>query len=195
MSNTRMAILMDTSLCVACYACRVSCQNQNSLSAEQTYISLNFQEKGTYPNVEYHLARKSCMHCADAPCESNCPLGAIYTNAQGFVNVEEACIGCSFCVPSCPYNAPQIIEGKMRKCNGCESLTSQGLEPVCVSTCITNALQYGPADELIATANERLEKIKEKYPNANLYGVSEQGGLGMLLILRANPSEFQLTSE
>jgi formate dehydrogenase iron-sulfur subunit len=136
------------------------------------------------------------MHCADAPCVSICPLGALHTNEKGFVNYvddsDDACIGCSLCISACPYNVPEISDGKMHKCTGCESLIFAGQEPACVDTCITNALQYGPAEELITKANERLNQIRSKYPDANLYGVTEQGGLGTLLILRTSPDEFGL---
>ena len=194
---TRMGILKDTSLCVACYACRVACQNHNGLSAEQTNITLKFREKGTYPNVEYHLARKSCMHCANAPCVSACPTRALHVNAQGFVNyvndTNDACIGCRACITVCPFDVPKISNGKMYKCTGCESLVASGQEPACVDTCIANALQYGTVDELVVKAHQRLDKIRTKYPNANLYSVTVQGGLGTLLILRINADEFPLT--
>ena len=196
-NGTRMGILMDTSLCVACYACRVACQNHNGLAAEQTNISFRFREKGTFPGVEYHLARRSCMHCATPGCVSACPLKLLHTNESGFVNfindTNEACIGCGMCASACPYNIPGIGEGKMYKCTGCESLVAEGKEPACVDTCIAKALQYGPVDELIAAANRRLEQVKVKYPNAHLYGVTEQGGLGMVMILRVNAGEFPLT--
>ena len=195
-SASRMGILMDTSLCVACYACRVACQNHNGLSAVQTNISFSFLEKGAFPNVEYHLARRSCMHCATAPCVSACPVGALHINAQGFVNyvtdTNDACIGCRICVAACPYDVPRISEGKMYKCTGCESLVAAAQEPACVNTCITNALHYGTVEELIARADQRLEKLKPKYPDANLYSVTAQGGLGTLLILRVNADEFPL---
>ena len=194
---TRMGILKDTSLCVACYACRVACQNHNGLSVEQTNITLKFREKGTFPNVEYHLTRKSCMHCASAPCVSACPTSALHVNEKGFVNyvnnTNDACIGCSACIRVCPFDVPKISDGKMYKCTGCEDLITSGQEPACVDTCIANALQYGTVDELIAKAHQRLGKIRVKYPNANLYNVAEYGGLGTLLILRINADEFPLT--
>ncbi|MCL2854379.1 MAG: 4Fe-4S binding protein [Defluviitaleaceae bacterium] len=197
MSNTRMAILKDTSLCVACYACRVACQNHNGLPENQKYLSLQFQEKGTFPNAEQHIARKSCMHCGDAPCAEICPVGVLHTNRQGFVNyidnTDENCVGCRLCVNACPYDIPEIADGKMYKCTGCEELVAAGQEPACVDTCIANALTYGTFDEMAAKANSRLARIRTKYPAANLYGVDSHGGLGMLTILRTNPSDFGLS--
>jgi len=196
MSNRRMAILKDTSLCVACYACRVACQNHNSLPEDQKYLTLEFIERGSFPDVESHLTRKSCMHCTTAPCVSACPVGVLHANEKGFVNfvdnTDEGCLGCELCVHVCPFHIPQMRDGKMYKCTGCEELINFDQEPACVNTCIAKALHYGPADEMIAKGNERLEQIKGKYPSANLYGVTEQDGLGLLLVLRTNPNDFDL---
>jgi formate dehydrogenase iron-sulfur subunit len=191
-----MAILMDASLCVACYACRIACQNHNGLPADQKYLSFDFHEKGVFPNTEFHLARKSCMHCGDAPCAAICPPGVLHVNEQGFVNyiddTDAGCIGCRACIAACPYDVPEIRDGKMYKCTGCEDLVSEGQTPACVDTCIANALSYGPMDEMIAAANERLSQIRDKYPEANLYGDTQQDGLGLLTILRTNPGDFGL---
>lgn len=197
MANARMAILKDTSLCVACYACRVACQNHNGLPETQKYLTLEFQELGRFPNVESHLARKSCMHCTTAPCVTACPVGVLHTNEKGFVNyigdTDRGCVGCELCVHRCPYDIPGMKNEKMYKCTGCENLITADQEPACVDTCIANALHYGPADEMIAKGNARLEQIRGKYPNANLYGVTQQDGLGLLMVLRTNPGEFGLS--
>ncbi len=192
-NTAKMAILMDSSLCVECHACRVACQNHNGLPVEQSYISFPSIEKGKFPKVEYHLTRKSCMHCTDAPCVDACPMQALYKGESGFTHMNfEACIGCGVCKSVCPYDIPVINEGKMYKCTGCQDLVSAGKEPACVDTCISNAVQYGSAEELIAKANERVAKIKGKYPAAALYGVTQQNGLGLLLILRTDAKDFAL---
>ena len=196
MANTRMAILKDTSLCVACYACRVACQNHNGLPAEQTYLSLAFEEKGAFPNVEQHLARKSCMHCANAPCVEVCPVGVLNVNEQGFVNYiddnDDACVGCSLCVGGCPYGMAKVRDSKMYKCTGCEDMVSEGQEPACADTCIARAIKYGSRDEMIELANARVAQIRDKYPEANVYGIDQHGGLGMIMVLRNNPRDFGL---
>ena len=197
MSNTRMAILMDTSLCMACYACRVACQNHNSLPAVQKYLTLDIQERGVYPTVESHLAAKKCMHCGDAPCVAACPVNVLHVNEKGFINyvgdTDDGCIGCGLCVNRCPYDVPKMRNEKMYKCTGCESLITDNQEPACVDSCIANALHYGSMEDMIAKGNARVQQIRGKYPNANLYGVTQQDGLGLLMVLRINPGEFGLT--
>jgi formate dehydrogenase iron-sulfur subunit len=42
------------------------------------------------------------------------------------------------------------------------------MEPACVKTCPTDALNFGKLEEMQALASERLEKIKSIYPDAQL---------------------------
>ncbi|OEF97676.1 4Fe-4S dicluster domain-containing protein [Desulfuribacillus alkaliarsenatis] len=194
---TKTAILMDTSLCVECHACRVACQNHNALPVEQSYIKFESVEKGSFPKVEYHLSRNSCMHCTDAPCVDICPVKALYKGDTGFTHMNyDACIGCGMCKMQCPYDVPVIAEvdsaRKMFKCQGCEDLITEGQEPACVNTCIANSLKYGPVEEMIDAAKARVEVLKVKYPKANVYGVTQQDGLGLILILRDDAKEFKL---
>lgn len=192
-STGEMALLMDTSLCVECQACRVACQNENSLPVELSYIRFDFIEYGEYPKVEHQICRKSCMHCTDAPCVEECPVKALYKGEQGFTHLDyEKCIGCGMCARSCPYDVPTIHEGKMYKCIGCPELINDGKAPACASTCLANAVTYGPIEEMIAKAEERVAKIKNKYPDANVYGLEQMNGLNLLLVLRRKPSEFDL---
>jgi molybdopterin-containing oxidoreductase family iron-sulfur binding subunit len=47
----------------------------------------------------------SCQMCSKPPCVTFCPTGASYTNSEGVVLVDfTRCIGCRFCMTSCPYN-------------------------------------------------------------------------------------------
>lgn len=198
MSNNRMAMMKDTSACVACYACRVACQNQNGLPEDQTYLSLAFTEKGTFPNVKQHLARKSCMHCVEAACATACPIGILHHTEQGLVNFvdgsNEGCLGCGLCETACPIDgALEMRDNKAYKCTGCEELVAEGLEPACVDTCIAAALHFGPVEEMLDLANERLARVESQNPDANLFGADSQGAsMGVVSILRSSPAEFEL---
>ena len=198
MSNTQMAIMKDTSVCVACYACRVACQNHNGLPEDQTYLSLVFKEKGSFPNVEYHLARKSCIHCVNPTCAPACPIGILHQNEHGFVNfvegTNEPCIGCGLCVLACPIEgALEMRDDKVYKCTGCEALVADGQEPACVNTCIADALCYGSEEEMVEKARERLLQVEEKNTDAYLFGAnSERTAARVISVLRSKPSDFEL---
>ncbi|MFN2310909.1 MAG: 4Fe-4S dicluster domain-containing protein [Spirochaetia bacterium] len=193
----RMALLMDNSLCVNCQACRLACQNENNLPVEKAYIRFDYLEQGTFPNVESFLNRHSCHHCEDAPCIDVCPVNALYKGAGGFTYTDfETCIGCQLCQGACPFTVPTFGADpatgawKMYKCNACKHLVAEGKTPACATTCLTNAVQYGTWDEMVAKAEARVEALKDKYPAANVYGTTQQDGLGLLLVLRSPPADY-----
>jgi len=55
---------------------------------------------------------------------------------------------------------------------------------------LTNAVQYGSWDEMLATAKARVEVLREKYPEANVYGETQQDGLGLILVLRTPAADY-----
>lgn len=193
----RMALLMDNSLCVNCQACRLACQNENSLPVVQKYIRFDYLERGEFPNVEHLVNRHSCQHCADAPCVDVCPVDALYKGEGGFTYTDfETCIGCQLCLGACPFEVPtfgtdpETGAWKMYKCNACKHLVTQGGTPACATTCLANAVQYGTWDEMVAKAEDRVAELKETYPEANLYGTTQQDGLGLLIVLRTPPADY-----
>ncbi len=196
-ATNRMAMLMDNSLCVNCHSCRLACQNENKLPVTEKYIRFDYIETGRFPNVKRLLNRHSCMHCEEAPCIGVCPVNALEKGAEGFTHTDfETCIGCGVCLHVCPFEVPVISEEagtgkpKMYKCNGCRHLIAAGIAPACATNCITGAVQYGTWDEMRAKAEERVAKLRATSPGANVYGIDEQGGLGLLLVLRTPPADY-----
>ena len=103
---TRYGMLIDTTNCIGCFACRTACQRQNGQDPEVDYIRYEERETGTLPFVHHETVPLQCMHCEDAPCEAVCPTHATYTTDSGVVLVdEERCIGCKYCMAACPYGA------------------------------------------------------------------------------------------
>ena len=64
---TRYGMLIDTTKCVGCYACRTACQRQNNLDPDEDFIRYERAETGTYPRVRVETVPLQCMHCDDAP--------------------------------------------------------------------------------------------------------------------------------
>ena len=190
----KKAILMDNSLCVECQACRVACQNEYEIDIEYSFIKFNSIEKGEYPNVAYHLRRNSCMHCPDAPCIAVCPVDALSESEEGFTVIDaETCIACGRCLDICPFDVPEIGSERMYKCDLCQHRIKDGKDPACVDTCIAYALDYGDYEEMLEKGNDRVEKLKEDHPDANLYTVDyKEDDFGLLLILKTDPQELDL---
>jgi Fe-S-cluster-containing dehydrogenase component len=64
---------------------------------------------------------------------------------DGIVFVEaKLCVGCKACITACPWGVPQwdSNSGKVGKCNLCMDRLDQGMEPACVSKCVTDALTF-----------------------------------------------------
>lgn len=118
------AILFDSSRCTACRGCQVACKCWNGLPSTlekngnpstgsyQSPMDLNgdtrllisfHEEAGGDKGVKWAFGRRSCQHCADAPCATICPGGALKKDeATGFVSVDESkCIGCRYCSTAC----------------------------------------------------------------------------------------------
>ncbi|WP_210363903.1 4Fe-4S dicluster domain-containing protein [Bacillus sp. REN3] len=161
----RYGMLIDTRKCVGCYACRVSCQMQNELPVEESFIKFYEKETGTFPNVRNEVIPVQCQHCEDAPCESVCPTKATYTTEEGIVLVDaDKCIGCKYCMVACPYNArtQEHSTGVVEKCRFCAELVAEGKQPACVSTCISNARIFGDLDDPNSEVSKAIVRLNAK---------------------------------
>lgn len=200
------AILYDSSKCTACKGCQVACKQWNQLPspltndeytytksfqapldlAPNTWLIINFREEDKEIGIDWNFMRNSCFHCTEAACEMACPVGAISHKDNGAVVIDqEKCIGCRYCVASCPFEVPRWDEAKNKtfKCWQCFDRTSAGRKPACVSTCPTGALEYGDRADMLGIARERVDQLKAAgYDKAEMYGEKELGGLHTIVV-------------
>ena len=200
------AILYDSSKCTACKGCQVACKQWNQLpspltAAEYTYtesfqapldlapntwLIINFREEDKEIGIDWNFMRNSCFHCTEAACEMACPVGAISHKDNGAVVIDqEKCIGCRYCVASCPFEVPRWDEAKNKtfKCWQCFDRTSAERQPACVSTCPTGALEYGDRADMLGIARERVDQLKAAgHTKAEMYGEKELGGLHTIVV-------------
>ena len=148
---------LDVESCVRCHACETACKNANNVEPGVRWRRVLSVWGGSYPNVTNKGVSVSCMHCGNAPCVANCPTGALSKDpATGIVEVdEEKCIGCHYCFFACPFGIPQYSDGTMKKCDFCLDRLEEGKDPICVATCPTEALHWGPMEELSELAREK----------------------------------------
>lgn len=200
-----LTMLVDVTKCVGCFSCRVACQMENDLPPEQSYVQFREIEKGSFPNVSWVMQRFSCLHCKDAICEKVCPQDAISYSESGAVVIDqESCVGCRYCEKNCPFGVAHVemcldANGQERmvanKCTQCDGKVQKGSIPACVSTCYTGAMSFGPRDEMLQEATERLVKVKDRYPDAMIYNPEGLGGTHTIFLLAHGPEDFQLEKD
>jgi len=189
------AFLLDMSRCIGCEACVVACKTGNELPIGTQYIDLIEHTSGTFPDLTGGIQNHRCYHCADAACVAVCPTGALFKD-DGLTRLNSsACSGCGYCVQSCPYGIPQMENGRATKCDGCASTVAGGELPWCVQTCPAQALKYDTRENILAEANDRVTAIKGRYPNAQVYGETQAGGLGLILVLPDDPEATDIPAD
>ncbi|ABS27239.1 4Fe-4S dicluster domain-containing protein [Anaeromyxobacter sp. Fw109-5] len=148
MSN---ATLIDTTKCIGCRSCQVTCKQWNDMPAERTQLNaaVGLQNPLTLSaktlcvitthevdapsapgGLQYAFAKRQCMHCDEPACASACPVTAIHKTKEGPVVYDESkCIGCRYCMWACPWGVPMAewdsLAPTIQKCDMCHDRALQ----------------------------------------------------------------------
>ena len=86
--------------------------------------------------------------------------------------------------------------GVAQKCTMCYDRLKIGEQPACAKTCPTDSIQFGPYEEMLAAAQERVRVLHEQgLTEARLYGANPQdgvGGTGSIFLLLDSPEVYGL---
>ena len=74
------------------------------------------------------------------------------------------------------------INPKIVKCELCRPRLAKGYEPACTSVCPVHAVIFGPRENLLKQAKERIAQSPNKYFESRVYGEHEAGGTQVLYL-------------
>lgn len=208
--------LIDTSRCTACRGCQVACKEWHELPANKTtqfgwgshqnpqdlnpnnYKLVRFNEWLDGETIRWNFFPDQCRHCEVAPCKETADMyieeailqdeetGAIlYTDKtrrfdkEQFEEIREAC----------PYNIPRRNEktGLMSKCTMCNDRIHNGMLPACVKACPTGTMNFGEREDMLKLAEQRLETVKKKFPEAIL---ADPEDVNVIYLLADKPENY-----
>ena len=197
-SNEHMGVLVDTTRCLGCRTCEISCAKAHDLPVPDRSDPSIFDRQRTPTELQRTVVnryktptgrifvKRQCMHCSQPACTAACLTKAMYKTEQGpVIWRENKCMGCRYCMVSCPFDIPKFEYNKavpkIQKCNLCFDRLQQGKQPACVENCPAKALLFGNRSDLIEAGKQRIYAKPEKYFH-QIYGEREVGGTGWLYL-------------
>jgi len=196
--GSSVGVLVDTTRCMGCRTCELSCAATHDLPKPDLSNKAIFERERTTTESQWTVVnryttkagkisvKKQCMHCSQPACTAACLTKAMYKTKEGpVIWRENKCMGCRYCMVSCPFDIPRFEYGKavprIQKCILCWDRLQQGKQPACVEKCPAKALLFGQRSELIETARKRIYSTPGKYFQ-QIYGEHEAGGTGWLYL-------------
>lgn len=194
----KLGILIDTTRCLGCRMCEFACAEANGLPEPDDDESVLETHRRT-STAQYSLVnrykvddnemfvKQQCMHCTQPACATACLTKAMYKTAEGpVIWREDKCMGCRFCMISCPFDTPKFEYSsavpRIRKCIMCYQRLQEGEQPACVENCLgDDVLAFGKRGELLQIARKRIIENPDTYVN-HIYGEHEAGGTGCLYL-------------
>jgi len=205
LSEDRMGVLVDTTVCVGCRNCEWACKDAHNLPAgnldsyedrkvletkrrpdHTTLTVVNEYSPGKNSNLPLDV-KVQCMHCDHPACVSACIVGAFEKHENGTVTWDtDMCIGCRYCMAACPFQVPafeyeKALNPMIMKCDFCFERTKDGKLPACVNICPAEALTYGTRTELVKIARDRIKRNPDRYVD-HIFGEYEVGGTSWMYL-------------
>jgi molybdopterin-containing oxidoreductase family iron-sulfur binding subunit len=204
--NRKFVMVIDLDLCKNARKCVESCQKAHNLDYHQEYLKIQLIQNNE--EATPYWFPKPCYHCSEPPCVTVCPTGATFKREDNIVLVDaDRCIGCKFCITSCPYSARQFnwsvseereaynqpyspetgtpaTEGTVMKCDFCPDMLRQGQLPHCVKACPMGVLYFGDKNEDIVTNGNETVRFSKL--------ISDRGGYRHLEHLGTKPNVYYL---
>ncbi len=193
-----VGVLVDLTKCQGCRRCEQVCAHANGLPVPPNTSDKNRGRKKKTSDKQLTVVnsylteqgpvhvKRQCLHCQTPACASACLTKAMLKTKEGPVVWRSSkCMGCRYCMISCPFDFPKFEYDspipRIMKCRLCWERSSQDQPPVCVEFCPNQALTFGRRAKLLETAYERIYREPGTYVK-HVYGEREAGGTAFLYI-------------
>ena len=193
-----VGVLCDTTRCIGCRACEKACaeahqlevpdiENDRALEQMRPTSDKQWTVVNRYQTAQGEVfVKQQCMHCWQPACTSACLTKAMFKTVNGpVIWRSNKCMGCRFCMVSCPFDIPKFEydqwNPKIQKCNLCWERLQNGQRPACVEACPTDTLMFGMKRDLMEIARTRIYHHPAKYVH-HIYGEHEAGGASWLYL-------------
>lgn len=113
----KWGMVIDLDKCTGCGSCMVACQAENNVPPAEDGLNrrraLNWllvyrlSNGKPFPDHDIAYLPRPCMQCGKPSCVSVCPVVATTKDEEGGIvsQITPRCIGCRYCMASCPYHA------------------------------------------------------------------------------------------
>jgi Fe-S-cluster-containing dehydrogenase component len=196
-----VGVLVDTTRCVGCRGCEEACAEANELPVPDIYsddAGRVFDERRRPTVTQFSVVnrfevdgedifvKKQCMHCNQPACAAACLTKAMLKTEEGpVIWRDDKCMGCRFCMLSCPFNIPTFEYDspipRIMKCHLCFERLEDGEQPACTDACPEEAIVFGSRRDLLHEARGRIYEEPDAYVH-HIYGEHEAGGTGWLYL-------------
>jgi len=193
-----VGVLVDTTRCIGCRSCEVACSVTNGNFVPDVNTDNALEKIRDTSDKQWTVVnrfktgkgdvfvKRQCMHCWQPACVAACLVNAMYKTREGPVTWNgDKCMGCRFCMISCPFDIPKAEyhswNPRIMKCSMCYERLQEGKKPACVDACPTDTLMFGSKRELMEVARHRVYSHPDKYVH-QIYGEHEAGGSGWLYL-------------
>lgn len=193
-----VGVLVDTTRCIGCRACEQACSgehgfpvpdpaNDSALERERQTSETQWTVVNRFETSRGEVfVKRQCLHCWQPACAAACLTNAMEKTTRGpVVWHPDRCMGCRFCMISCPFDMPKFEYNswnpRIQKCTLCYERLQQGKKPACVEACPTDALMFGRKRDLMEIARVRIYNHPDRYVH-KIYGEHEVGGTGWLYL-------------
>ncbi len=168
-TGVQYGFYFDQGRCFSCRTCSIVCRDWHNIPAGPVKLLRVFRwEKGTFPNPDLQVLATMCYHCANPVCIPAANGAMMKEPKYGAVLIDPAQANSPSlrdAFDACPYGAISFDSDSSTanayKCNMCIDRLEQGLMPVCVMSCPSRALDFGPIADLQSKYGTTLAQLED----------------------------------